>query len=273
MRIVVTGSNGQLGRALQRVIGQETLYLVDLPEHDITNLDHTIASVTAFRPDLVIHAAAITDVDGCEKDPELAYRVNAWGTRNVAVSCQRSGCPLVYISTDYVFDGTKGEPYWEYDEPNPLSVYARSKLAGETLVQTLLSEFYVVRTAWLYDRSGKNFVKTVLRLAEERDSLRMVTDESGSPTYAPDLAVAVARLIQTPAYGIYHFTNLGTCSRFEWASRALQIAGKPNYALSPSTDYQRAATVPKHVELRNSNGTALGITLRPWAEALEEYLG
>ena len=271
MRIAITGSKGQLGTALQEVLRGDTLYPMDLPEHDIVNLDQTLSSITEFAPDVVIHAAAYTDVDGCEKNPELAYRVNALGTRNVVVACQMCGCAMVCVSTDYVFDGRKNEPYWEYDEPNPLSVYARSKLAGEKIIQTLLGKSYIVRTAWLYSRTGNNFVKTVLRLSEERDFLRVVTDEVGSPTYATDLARTIARLIQHPAYGIYHFTNREVCSRYEWARRILDLSGKPDYPLYPSTNYQRAARVPSRVELRNFCGEELGIRLRPWHEALTEY--
>jgi len=271
VHIVITGSKGQLGTALQQVLRGDTLLSMDLPEYDITALDQTVASIKGLSPDVVIHTAAYTNVDGCEKNPKLAYRVNVLGTRNVALACQECDCAMVYISTDYVFDGTKDEPYWEYDEPNPLSVYARSKLAGEKVVQTLLNKFYIVRTAWLYSRTGNNFVKTVLRLSEERDSLHMVTDEVGSPTYAPDLARAITELIQHPAYGIYHFTNRGVCSRYEWARSILELSGKPDYPLQPTTDYPRPARVPKRVELRNFCGEELGITLRSWQEALKEY--
>ena len=271
MRVGITGSEGQLGRALQDELRDHPLYLIDLPDQDITDLDEIVASLACFRPDIIIHAAAYTDVDGCERNPDLAYRVNALGTRNVALACQSAGCPMVYVSTDYVFDGTKNSPYWEYDDTAPLSVYAASKLAGERIVQALLQRFYIVRTAWLYSRTGNNFLKTVLRLTEERDSLHVVTDEIGSPTYAPHLARAITKLVRRPAYGIYHFTNRGTCSRYEWARRALALAGKPDYLLHPSTNYPREARVPSCVELKNFFGAELGIVLRPWDEALGEY--
>lgn len=271
MRIAVTGSKGQLGTALQAILANEDLLLIDLPEDDITDYRHIQKRIVGFGPDVVIHGAAYTNVDGCEEKPELAYRANALGSRNVALACQACDAAMVCISTDYVFDGLKGEPYWEFDDPHPLSVYARSKLAGERMVQSLLQRYYIVRTAWLYSKSGDNFVKTVLRLAEERDELHMVTDEIGSPTYAPDLAEAVAKLIHHPAYGTYHFTNQGACSRFEWARQILDLAGKPGYRLLPSAHYKRPATVPSHVEIRNFCGAALGITLRPWREALEDF--
>jgi len=272
MRIVITGSAGQLGQALQATLSGEDLLLMDLPEHDITNYEQTLARITDFRPHMVVHTAAFTNVDQCELEPETAYRVNGLGTQNIALACQRCDAAMVYISTDYVFDGTKGEPYWEWDTPNPESVYARSKLAGEYYTQALLTRFYIVRTAWLYSRTGKNFVQRVLQLADERDQLHYVTDEAGSPTYAPDLAQAIARLIVHPLYGIYHFTNTGVCSRYEWAKAILELAGRPDYPLFPTQGYQRPAKVPAWCELRNFCGaTQLGITLRPWREALEDY--
>lgn len=271
MRIAITGSKGQLGTALQVTLAGEDLLLIDLPEDDISDYRHIGKRIASFEPDVVIHGAACTNVDGCEEQPELAYQANALGSRNVALACQTCDAAMVCVSTDYVFDGTKSEPYWEFDDPHPLSVYAQSKLAGERLVRSLLQKHYIVRTAWLYSKSGNNFVKTVLRLANERDELHMVTDEVGSPTYAPDLAEAIARLIQHPAYGIYHFTNQGTCSRFEWARRILDLAGKPDYRLLPSTGYKRLARVPSQVEIRNFCGAALGITLRPWQQALEDF--
>jgi len=272
MRIVITGSAGQLGQALQTLLQGHDLLLMDVPQYDITDQAQARAAITAFRPEVAIHAAAMTNVDGCEADPAMAYRVNALGTENVALACQSCGAAMVYISTDYVFDGTRSEPYWEWDHPNPQSIYARSKLAGEYITQELLLKHYIVRTAWLYSRGGKNFVKNVLRLADERPQLQFVTDEVGSPTYAPDLAEALVKLIAQPLYGIYHFTNAGVCSRYEWARAILELAGRADYPIFPTSGYVRAAKVPAHSELRNFNGaTQLGITLRPWREALEAY--
>ncbi|MHB0856756.1 MAG: dTDP-4-dehydrorhamnose reductase [Anaerolineae bacterium] len=272
MRIAVTGSQGQLGLALQRVLVDEPLLPIDLPQRDITNLPAILETVNAWRPDVIIHAAAMTDVDGCERNPEAAYRVNALGTRNMAVAAQQCGAALVYISTDYVFDGTQSEPYWEFDDANPLSVYARTKWVGEQLVRQLVSRHYVVRVAWLYGDGPRNFVKTVLRLAAERDSLSMVTDEIGSPTNAGDVAAALARLVRLPAYGTYHLPNSGVCSRYEWAREVLRLAGHGDYPLLPSENYPRLARVPKRAEMRNFCGAELGLTMRPWQEALADYI-
>jgi dTDP-4-dehydrorhamnose reductase len=271
MRIAITGALGQLGRALQKVLEGRDLLLVDLPEHDVT--DPRIASTIAeFRPDLVIHAAAMTDVDGCERDPDGAFKVNEVGTRNVAEACQLCDAALLYVSTDYVFDGTKGEPYLESDEPNPLCVYGRSKLAGELVVRDLLTRYYIVRTAWLYGPGGRNFVTKILELSAHREELSVVTTEVGSPTYAPDLAAAISRLIEYPLYGVYHLVNEGSCSRFHFAERILELAGQTGVALHGVQHYERLATVPANAALSNfSASTRLGITLRPWEEALRAY--
>ena len=272
MRIAVTGSKGQLGTALQQVLASDELLLVDLPEYDISDYAAITGALASFRPQVIIHTAALTDVDGCERDPELAYRVNTIGTRNLAWAAEACAAPLVYISTDYVFDGAKGAPYWEYDRPNPQSVYAATKWMGEQVVRDLLSRFYIVRVAWLYGPGPRNFVRTVLRLADERGNLGMVTDEIGSPTSALDVARALARLVALPAYGIYHLTNAGVCSRYDWALAILRLAGRSGVSVTPTDNYQRAASVPKRVELRNACAASLGITMRPWPEALGDYV-
>ena len=279
MRVLVTGGRGQLGTALQAALAKHRVLAVDLPEVDVTSYDSTMAAADAFGPDVVVHAAAATDVDGCERDPDLAYRVNALGTQNVALACRKVGAALVAISTDYVFDGMKGEPYLEFDEPRPLSVYGRSKLAGERYAQTLHDRVYVVRPAWLFSAVGKSFARTMLRLSAERDELTVVDDEVGTPTYAPDLAAALAQLIEHPRYGVYHLVNEGSCSRFEFVQELIRLAGRPTRVTPISTaEYLRLhplpARRPADSRLRNfCAATALGIRLRPWKEALAEMLG
>ncbi len=271
MRIAITGSKGQLGLALQQVLTDDHLLPIDLPEQDITDLAGILALVAAFCPQVIIHGAALTDVDLCERDPLLAYRVNALGTRNIAAAALAAGAAMVYVSTDYVFPG-RDEPYWEYDAPQPLSAYARTKWYGEQIVRDMLQRFYVVRTAWMYGQGSRNFVRTVLRLADERGTMQMVTDEVGSPTYALHLARALDRLIRLPAYGIYHLPNAGVCSRYDWAREVLRLSGRDGVEVVPATDYQRLARVPKRVELLNASGAALGIVQPTWQEALGEYL-
>jgi len=271
MRIAITGSNGQLGRALQHVLTNDDLMLVDLPEHDITDLSGITRALDDFGPEVIIHAAAMTNVDACESDPALAHRINVLGTRNVAVAALQNDAAMVCVSTDYVFPG-RDEPYWEYDECAPLSAYGRTKWHGELVVRDLLQRFYITRTAWLYGNSPRNFVETVLRLADERGTLTMVTDEVGSPTYALHLARALDKLIRVPAYGIYHLVNQGTCSRCDWASEILRLAGRDDVEVIPSTNYRRTARVPNHVALRSDSAAALGIVLSPWQDALSEYM-
>ena len=274
MRIVITGHQGQLGAALQDALKKETLFGLDLPQHDITDRRAIALAITGFAPQVVIHAAAMTHVDGCERDPDAAYRINGLGTQNVALACQRCGAAMVYVSTNEVFDGTKSEPYLEFDQANPINTYGRSKLVGEFFTQTLLNRFYVVRTAWLYAQGGNNFVTKMIRLADERGELRVVSDEVSSPTYAPDLAEAIAKLIRTDHYGVYHFTNEGVCSRYDFAIKILELAGRGHVPVHPITSdqYARASTPPPYAPIRNfCAATALGITLRPWEEALRAY--
>ena len=274
MRIFITGHKGQLGRALYAVLAEHTLTGCDLPELDITDREAIGAAVADFAPDVVIHAAAWTNVDGCARDPERAYRVNALGTQNVALACAEAGAAMVYISTNEVFDGEATEPYREWDPPHPINPYGRSKAAGEWFVRHLLTRFYIVRTAWLYAPGGRNFPHRIIQLADERGALRVVTDEVGNPTYAPDLAKAIAALIRTDAYGVYHLTNAGYCSRYDFAREILRVSGREHVPVEPITlaEFQRASTPPRFAPLANTAAAALGITLQPWQEALAEFL-
>ena len=271
-RIAITGCLGQLGRALQQALAHHTLLLLDLPDGDVT--DPAIIPIIAdFAPDVVIHPAAYTDVEGAEREPDAAYRVNVWGTQNVALACQQAGAALLYVSTNEVFDGTAGVSYREWDRPSPISVYARSKAAGERVVQTLLHRFYIVRLAWLFAPGGRNFVSKIIAAADQHGALRVVDDEFGNPTYAPDAAGAIARLIETDHYGIYHLTNAGFCSRYDFAREILRLAGRGDIPITPipSSEWERISTPPRRALLANTAGAALGITLRPWQDALAAY--
>lgn len=275
MRILLTGATGQLGSELKELWAKEELLASSSSDLDITDWRKVREAVAGFGPELVLHVGAYTDVEGCEKDPERAYRVNAIGTQNIALAAREVGAAIVYISTNYVFDGTSHRPYLEFDAPNPPNVYGHSKLAGEQYVTQLTHKHYIVRTAWLYGRGPRNFVRTVLRLATGSKELAMVTDEISSPTYAKDLAQAIVGLVQYPLYGIYHFTNSGSCSRYEWAKKILEYTGNTEVTIRPISlkDFQRLAKPPPYSPLRNFCGeTQLGITLRPWEEALRDYL-
>jgi dTDP-4-dehydrorhamnose reductase len=272
-RIAITGYKGQLGTALFEALAEHKLLGLDLPDYDISDPASIGQALDAFAPDLVIHAAAMTHVDACEKDPELAFRVNVLGTQNVALACGRCGAEMVHVSTNEVFDGRLGRPYYEWDPPSPRSAYARSKAAAEFYVRTLLNHFYIVRPAWLYARGGNNFVTKIIAAADKHGALRVVTDEVSTPTYAPDLAEAIGQLIDTQHYGIYHFTNSGTCSRYDWAREILALTGRDAVPVEPITtdQWQRAAEPPLYAPIFNFAGAALGITLRPWQDALRAY--
>jgi dTDP-4-dehydrorhamnose reductase len=273
MRIALVGGRGQLGRELAHTLGpHHDVIILDLPECDITQRS-CIDAMVACQPDLVMHTAAMTDVDGCARDPLAAFRANGLGTQNVALACQRMHAPLVYISTNEVFDGAKDSPYLEFDLPHPINAYGASKLAGERYVQMLLDRFYIVRIAWLFSPGGNNFPKKIVAAAKEKGTLSVVADEIANPTYAPDLAGALAQLIETEHYGVYHLVNEGATSRFDFAARILQLAGLPVLLLPITLDqYARASTPPRNGALTNFvAATALGIQLRPWQQALEDY--
>jgi dTDP-4-dehydrorhamnose reductase len=273
MRVVITGAAGQLGRAFVQAFGAEH-EVVALSHADIDLAKPECADVLAATgADIVLHPAAMTNVDGCARDPDTAYRVNGLGTRYVALACRRMDATLLYVSTNEVFDGATGTAYREYDQAGPINAYGRSKWIGEQAVRELVARHYIVRVAWLFG-GERNFVRTVLRLGAEGGVLDMVTDEVGSPTFAPDVAAAAVQLVQQPYYGTYHLVNAGSCSRYEFAQQALRLAGRPDVELKPMllADYQRASRVPSHTPLRNIAASDLGIVLRPWETALEEYL-
>jgi dTDP-4-dehydrorhamnose reductase len=274
MHILITGANGQLGKALQRTLGAHQLTLVDLPEVDVTERVAFNGVVGSTRPELIIHCAAYTDVDGCARDPILAHRVNTLGTQNVALACQSAGIPLVHISTNEVFSGDDPGGYEEWMPLAPRNAYGRSKAAAEGHVISLLSRYYIVRTAWLYAVGGRNFIHAILRRAREEGAVRVVTDEIGNPTYVADLAEAITRLIATEQFGIYHFVNSGACSRWAFANEILRQAGLADVVNTPilSSAFSRPSSPPPFGALYNRNGAAIGITLRPWQQALADYL-
>jgi len=284
-----------LGRDLVDVLSEDQeLYLLDMQKFpsslssqfstltlDITDSTRTYREVTRINPDIVIHTAAYTDVDGAETNTDLAFRVNALGTRNIALACQRFDTELLYISTDFVFDGEKGESYLEFDRPNPQSIYGKSKYWGELYIDSLLNRFYIVRSSWLFGKNGKNFVTTMLNLAKQKKEIEVVNDQIGSPTYTKDLARAIAQLIgregkdsitRANLYGIWHITNSGQCSWYEFAGEILQDS---DVLLKPITseELNRPAKRPKFSVLENSVRKLQGWkSLRHWKEALKDYL-
>ncbi len=278
MRVFITGIKGQLGRALARHWdGLAQVGGCDLPEVDIADPAAITAAIGDARPELVVHCAALTDVDGCARDPALAYRVNGLGTQNVAIACQQVGAALLHISTNEVFSGRhQGEAraYREFDRPEPINPYGQSKLAAEWYVRHLLQRFYIVRTAWLYATGGRNFIHAILNAADKHGALRVVTDEVANPTYVEDLAAAILQLAATGRYGIYHLVNEGACSRYKFAARTLELSGRGEVPITPilQAQWPRASAPPAYAPLENACAAALGIRLRPWDHALADYL-
>ncbi|MFM9280010.1 dTDP-4-dehydrorhamnose reductase [Paenibacillus jiagnxiensis] len=282
MKVLVTGAGGQLGRDIVCVLtenGHDVL-ACDRKTLDITNMEQSIQVTQDYNPDVVIHSAAYTAVDAAENDVDNAYRVNAAGSRNMALATEKVGAKLIYISTDYVFDGSSPEPYQEYDNTNPRSVYGKSKRAGEVLVQTLSSRYFIVRTSWVYGLHGHNFVKTMLKLGQEKPVLKVVDDQKGSPTYTVDLARFMLELLGTEKYGIYHASGSGACTWYEFTKAIFEEAGQIlklsfNAELLPCStdDFPRPAPRPAnsvmdHLSIR-VNDLA---DLRPWREALRDFL-
>jgi len=273
MKIIVTGSKGQLGKELLKLFSDDDIIGVDIDEMDITNVEQTVNLIRELNPDIVIHAAAMTDVDGCEKNEGAAYKVNTLGTRNVALACQKANSEMLYVSTDFVFAGDKDENYNEFDIPSPLSVYGKSKLEGEKLVKELLNKFYIVRTAWLYG-DGHNFVKTMLSLAENKDSLNIVSDQQGTPTFAKDLAIAISKIIDSGLYGTYHASNSGSCSWYDFAKKIFEIKGI-DIEVNPTTaeEFGSPAERPAYSVMDNFALESQDIyKMREWEEALKDYL-
>ncbi len=275
MNVLIIGSEGMLGHDLVDILSVENeISTTTIDTLDITDINKTIKTVKEINPDVVVHAAAFTDVNGSESNRDIAYKVNVLGTRNVAVACSQVDSALVYICTDYVFDGTKGSPYYEYDQTNPLSVYGKTKYLGEVYIRDILDKFYIVRTAWLYGFHGPNFVTTMLNLAKTNDSISVVNDQIGSPTYTVDLATAISQLIKKPAYGIYHVTNSGNCSWYEYAREIFEIAGI-DIEVKPVTteEFPSPAPRPKYSVLENYNWKMEGFPkIRSYKEALREYM-
>ncbi len=273
MRIALTGPDGMLGHDIRSVFADIELIGLALHDLDITDLDKTVSAIKRIRPDYLIHTAAYTDVDGSELDPEKAYLVNGTGTRNVTMACEEAGCPVIYISSDYVFDGTKKEPYNEWDTPNPVNRYGLSKLMGERFVSSLTNRFYIVRTSWLYGKNGKNFVDTITELLPEKEEINVVDDQTGSPTCTYDLAVKLKEL-PGRGYGIYHITNSSYCSWYEFATEIAGLKpGKTKIKPISSDKFSRPARRPAFSVLDNTMLRLEGIQQpRHWKEALRDYM-
>jgi dTDP-4-dehydrorhamnose reductase len=283
-RILVIGAKGMLGRDLVKILHSTfhtnkrsdwEILEWDIDEIDIREEKKTVTKIESFRPEIVINVAAYTDVDGCESNEEKAFAVNAEGMKHVALGALRCRAKVVYLSTDYIFDGKKKEPYLEDDPPNPLNVYGRSKWKGEQYVRELVKDALIVRTQWLYGRYGNNFVNSILRQAREKKVLSIVIDQIGSPTYTVDLSEAISVLLQYDARGVFHVANSDLCTWYTFGQAILKLSGMERVKVIPisSKELGRPAIRPAYSVFHCQKlKQVTGMTLRPWSEALRDFI-
>lgn len=288
MKILITGSKGQLGNELQNIIkaGKSEIGVIteelkksevialDVEDLDITKLEQVKAVLKDIKPDVVINCAAATNVDGCESNQDLAFKINTIGPRNLAMVCEEIGAKVVQVSTDYVFSGVGEKPLTEYDLTAPYSVYGKTKLMGEEFVREFSSKYFIVRTAWLYGYMGHNFVYTMMRLGKEKESLNVVNDQRGNPTNANDLAYHILKLIETEEYGVYHCTGKGECTWYDFAKAIMELSGR-ECTVNPCTseEYKTPAKRPEYSSLDNMMlRCTVGDEMRDWQEALKTFI-
>lgn len=286
MRCLVTGANGMLGSALCPLLSKKGYEVIGTDVNithngqvflDIKNFADVEKLSVLYKPEMVFHLAAATDVDKCQLDPDFAFSVNAAGTKNIALICKKLDVPMVYISTGSVFDGKKAEAYIESDQPNPLNVYAKTKYEGEKIVQELLSKYFIVRAGWMIGGGKKDikFVAKIVKLVLTNKKIQAVVDKKGSPTFTHDLSKGIIELVNTKNYGLYHMANQGSCSRFEIAKKIIEFMGKDDVAVNPvSSDcFPLPAPRPDSEALENRRLNSLGICKMPhWETALKDYI-
>jgi dTDP-4-dehydrorhamnose reductase len=288
MKLLITGAKGQLGMQIHSILDKgkselgeiDDLYInaeiryVSHDELDITNLKDVNGYIAKYKPDVIINCAAYTNVDKCESDTDNAFKVNAIGPRNLAMAAQKISAKLLHVSTDYVFNGIGNKPFKEYDIPQPISVYGKTKLMGEQYIRENCNKYFIVRTAWLYGKYGKNFVYTIMNAAKEKGHLEVVNDQRGNPTYAEDLAYHILKLILTDEYGIYHCIGNGECSWYDFACKIIEYAGiKCTIAPITSDKIKRAAKRPSYSSLDNMMlRCTIGDEMRNWEDALKAFI-
>lgn len=278
-RVMLLGANGQLGSDLVKVLDGEKLIALAHRDVDICEPVGVRETLRRYRPDMVINTAAYHKVDECEVNVERTFAVNVYGVRNLALACREHDCALFHMSTDYVFDGRKGEPYVETDLPNPVNVYGIAKLAGEYFVRYILDSYFIVRSSGLYGVAGSsgkggNFIELMLRLVREGREIKVVNDQILSPTYTVDLARKVGELIRTTHFGLYHVTNSGACSWYEFAKKIFELSGvEANLAPTTTEAFGAVANRPRYSVLRNEALGKIGMDdMRSWDQALGAYL-
>lgn len=276
MRVLVTGVKGQLGSdiAAELKLRAEECIGADIADFDITDRGATVGTIKKYMPDCVIHCAAFTDVNGAEEKRGLCERINVLGTENVALACNEADAKLIYISTDYVFNGEGMRPYEPNDERNPINFYGMTKSLGEDKVRSICPKHFIVRTSWVFGKNGNNFVKTMLRLGEQMEGLTVVDDQIGSPTYTPDLARLLCDMAATERYGTYHATNEGFCSWYDFAKKIMELSGiRCNIKPIASKDYPSPAKRPQNSRLSKEKLVQNGFyKLPPWEDALKRFI-
>lgn len=288
MKILLVGAKGQLGQQIIKIVKEKKselgslpkdiinadLICMDIDDLDITNIDQVKSVLNKEKPNIIINSAAFTNVDGCESNYDLAFKVNALGGRNLAIASEEIGAKLVHISTDYVFDGKGSSPLKECDITIPISAYGKTKLLGENYVKDFCSRYFIVRTAWLYGYFGKNFVYTIMNAGKERGKLTVVNDQRGNPTNAEDLAYHVLKLAVTEEYGIYHCTGDGECTWYDFASKIIEYSGIDCEVLPVTSDeYKTPAKRPEYSSLDNMMlRNTVGDEMREWEEALKCFM-
>lgn len=277
MRILVTGSKGQLGRELCETLSlNKDIQVIghDRDTLDITSWSEVIREVTDVKPNVIINTAAYTNVDACETDYSGAHAVNVIGAMHMARAAEMVGAKIIHISTDFVFDGKKGSSYFEYDATNPLSVYGKTKLAGEWAVRNECRNHFILRTSWLYGKYGNNFVKTMIKIGKQNDEIKVVTDQVGSPTYATDLVSVIEKCINSETYGVYHFSNKGHCSWNEFAKEIfVQMKMKTLVKVTTSVEFIRPAVRPVYSVMDTTMiGSVLKFESKTWQESLAAFI-
>jgi len=289
MKILITGAKGQLGQTFQDVFAGHNLILADREELDISDSEKVEKYVEAKKPEVILNCAAYTAVDKAEEEPEIARKINVDGVKNLAQEAKKLDLIFVHFSTDFVFDGRENSPYSEEDQPNPLSVYGKTKYQGEQAVADTGGRYFILRTSWLYSQHGKNFVKTIMKLGQEKDELKIVSDQIGKPTYTYDLAFSVRDLIDFSVaqphapnsqkfYGLYNYANEGECSWYEFAREIVKLSGGKAKILA-QTAYEYAASRegvtaerPAYSSLNCDKIKKLGIKTPPWQESLTKCI-
>ncbi len=275
MKVLLFGGTGLLGTDIYETLKDEhQIRVLSSSDCDITKLENPYHKIKFEKPDIAINCSALTDVDRCEKEEDNAYKINAIGVKNIAIACRDFGVKLIHISTDYVFDGEKKEPYTEFDKPNPVNIYGRTKLAGEEFVKNILNNFIIIRTAWIFGKRRQHFVDYVINGIKNNEEIIAVKDMVSSPSYSSDIAEEIKNIINLNETGVFHITNKGYCSRVELVEEIMRLLRKTaNVKVVNQSQWQRPAKRPYFSALKNYHLHLLGIDNMPgWRDALKRYV-